>query len=144
MARGEMPTELIWKRGKSYVRWGWVGLWVEAQCSATEISEGHLRAAFMTHSWMNSLHPGYIISSNICPLSCKRLQDTACLVLGWWRTGFHGRCGLNSKMFSALLNNSHRPFKHVRWIAGSIWVLSPALEVWCLGAFIAKPLAVRK
>ena len=54
----------------------------------------------MTHSWMNSLHPGYIISSNICPASCRRLQDTACLVLGWWRAGFYGGCVLTSKNLS--------------------------------------------
>ena len=52
----------------------------------------------MTHSQMNSLHPGYIISLNICPPSCRSLQDTACLVLGWWRAAFYGGCGHNSKI----------------------------------------------
>ena len=57
MAKGEVPAELIWKRGESCVRWQWVGLWVWAQRSATEISEGHLRAAFMTHSWHEFTSP---------------------------------------------------------------------------------------
>lgn len=119
------------------------GLQVSVLCSAVEISEGHLRAASMTHSWMNSLHPGYIISPDICPPSCILGH---CLPGPWGvENGVPRWLPSQQGNVQGLQNTSHRLFKHTERITRSFWVCTHALtvrlwrDVWFLGAFIAKP-----
>lgn len=91
-----------------------MGLRVSVLCSAVGISEGRLRAASMTHSWMNSLHPGYIISPDICPPSCILGH---CLPIPWVvENGVPWGMPSQQENVQGLQNTSHGLLKHTKRI----------------------------
>lgn len=79
----------------------------------------------MTHSWMNSLHPGYIISPDICPPSCVLGH---CLPVSWGVENGIPRPSQQENVRGSQ-SSSHGLFKHTQRITSSFWVCAHALVV---------------